>query len=100
MAIEQRYQNLKCYQLLPDSYKACLDKLIEDYAEELNTPIHVGDSLYTPHDFNHHCYNLYRIISNHLCDLRVGIDRRTQFSGFELFLLEHYCDECSSRHVA
>ena len=88
MAIEQRYQNLKCYQLLPDSYKACLDKLIEDYAEELNTPIHVGDSLYTPHDFNHHCYNLYRIISNHLCDLRVGIDRRTQFSGFELFLLD------------
>lgn len=88
MAIEQRYRNLKCYQLLPDSYKACLDKLVEDYAEELNTPVHVGDSLYTPHDFNHHCYNLYRIISNHLCDLHIGSDRKTQLSEFELFLLD------------
>lgn len=88
MAIEQRYQKLKCYQLLTDPYKTCLDKLIEDYAEELNAPIHVGDSLYTPHDFNHHCYNLYRIISNHLCDLRIGADRSTQLSDFELFLLD------------
>lgn len=88
MAIEKRYQELKCYQLLPDPYKACLDKLIEDYAEELNRPIHVEGSLFTPHDFNHHCYNLYRIISNQLCDLRIGSDRRTQLSGFELFLLD------------
>lgn len=88
MEIEKRYQELKCYQSLPESYKECLDKLIEDYAESLNTPIHVGNTLFTPHDFNHHCYNLYRIISNNLCDLRIGPDRKTQLSGFELFLLD------------
>ena len=88
MGIEKRYQKLGCYRKLTPNYQDKLDRLIDAYADDLDAPIHVGDSLFTPHDFNHHCYNLYRIISENLCDLDIGGDRTKTLSEFELFLLD------------
>ncbi|MDE6708651.1 MAG: hypothetical protein K2K06_11535, partial [Oscillospiraceae bacterium] len=38
------------------------DRLAETYGEELNHNINAGKTLYTLHDFDHHCYNIYKII--------------------------------------
>lgn len=88
MEIEKRYQKLDCYLKLMRPHQDKLDKLVDVYAGDLHASIHVGDSLFTPHDFNHHCYNLYRIISENLCDLEIGGDRNKTLSEFELFLLD------------
>ena len=88
MPINKSYQQLSCYKNLMLEYQHCLDKLAETYGERLNAPISVGGSLFTLHDFNHHCYNLYRIISTFLCDLSIDQGGGNRLSEHELFLLD------------
>lgn len=90
MGIDTRYQNLACYQNLSPAHRDCLDELAKVYGEQLNGLIKSGGSLFTLHDFDHHCYDLYRIINNSLCNMDVdmsGEDSR-KLSEHELFLLD------------
>lgn len=58
------YKTYRCYSELNESHKKLFDAIVDSYGEKLNQPIFVGTTLFTPHDFNKHCNNIYRIISN------------------------------------
>lgn len=88
MGINLNYQKLDCYKNLGQTFKKCLDELAREYGEQLNGLIQTGGSLFTLHDFDHHCYNLYRIISNCLCNMSVSDEDRQRLTEHELFLLD------------
>lgn len=58
------YKKTKCYEKLDKEYQESLDLLIEFYGKLLNKGCPIGDILYTSHDFDKHCCNLYKIISD------------------------------------
>lgn len=88
MGINLNYQKLDCYKNLSSEHKACLDELAAEYGEQVNGLIKSGHSLFTQHDFDHHCYNLYRIISNNLCNMSVSEEESQKLTEHELFLLD------------
>lgn len=88
MEIDARYKALACYRNLTKAHQTCLDRLVTVYGDQLNGMIKSGGSLFTLHDFNHHCYNLYRIINNSLCNVDVDADDNRKLSEHELFLLD------------
>lgn len=61
--INTSYQSFLFYQKMDERYKRSFDKLAEVYGEQLNSQnINAGNSLFTLHNFDHHCYNIYKII--------------------------------------
>lgn len=58
------YKSLKCYTKMEDKYKQSFDRLVEYYGTKLNKGCPIGTTLYTLHDFDKHCINIYKIISN------------------------------------
>lgn len=59
------YKNFNFYRKMDERYRKSFDRLAETYGEELNRKnINAGKSLFTLHNFNHHCYNIYKIIDN------------------------------------
>ena len=60
----ETYKRLKCYTEMEDRYKQSFDRLVEHYGEILNNECPISRSLYTLHDFDKHCTNIYKIISN------------------------------------
>ncbi len=61
--INTSYKSFLFYQKMDERYKRSFDKLAEVYGEELNSQnINAGNSLFTLHNFDHHCYNIYKII--------------------------------------
>lgn len=62
--INRSYKETKCYQKLENNYQKALDSLIDFYGKKLNQGCPIGEILYTSHDFDKHCCNLYKIISD------------------------------------
>lgn len=90
MGIDTRYKDLACCKNLTPKHRECLDNLAKVYGEQLNGLVKAGGSLFTLHDFDHHCYGLYRIINNSLCnmDTDAGGEDPQKLSEYELFLLD------------
>lgn len=89
MPVNKNYKKLCCYLKMDKSHKDCFDTLADCYGEALNTSIYVEGSLFTLHDFDHHCYDLMRIFSNALCNLEevAQLEESDKLSEHELFLL-------------
>ena len=66
------YKKLHCIEKMSDSHKAIFDKLVEEYGEKLSTRVVTENAVYTLHDFDHHCFDIYRIISNVLLDEKLA----------------------------
>lgn len=62
---------------MTESNKKRFDKIVEEYAEKLNRIVSDGGTVYTLHDFDHHCCNLYKIVSD------VILYEKTAFGGDE-----------------
>lgn len=58
------YKGYSCINRMTDMYSEMFDKIVDFYAERLNGVVHDGGTVYTMHDFDHHCCDLYKIISN------------------------------------
>lgn len=78
-----RYQEQYCYKKMEKSKQDNLDILVKDYGKTLNEGPKQGITIYTSHNFDRHCSDLYRIISMYLLQQQ-GIDQLTQE---ELYLL-------------
>lgn len=63
-AIKKDYKNLRCYEAMDEGRRKSFDDLAEFYGRDLNRGPTKKSVIYTLHDFDHHCFNLYRIISN------------------------------------
>ena len=46
--------------------------MVEEYGEKLSTRVVTENAVYTLHDFDHHCFDIYRIISNVLLDEKLA----------------------------
>lgn len=65
-AVNTKYKNLLCYQGMDTQDQKTFDKLADEYGRMLNEGVHRTLTIYTAHDFDHHCFDLYRIISLYL----------------------------------
>lgn len=64
--INTSYKKLLCYLNMDEQDKKTFDKLADEYGRMLNEGVHRTFTVYTAHDFDHHCFDLYRIISFYL----------------------------------
>ena len=83
--INQDYQDFACIKNLGE-YKDIFYELVNFYGDDLNDRIVIDGSVYTLHDFNNHCTDIYKIISEVLLD-----SKRAYVGGLsqkELYLLD------------
>lgn len=66
MQISNTYMRYDCVRFMDENDKKRFEKIIGQYAEELNKIDSSNGTVFTLHDFDHHCRNLYRIISENL----------------------------------
>lgn len=66
VTITKRYQELDCYRKMGDEDKRHFDCLVDYYGGLLNAGPARRNVIYTLHDFDHHCYNLYHIIAMYI----------------------------------
>lgn len=64
MRINEDYKKIECIKKLEKHYRDSFFKIVEDYASKLEEKININGNVYTLHDFNHHCINIYKIISD------------------------------------
>lgn len=74
--ISMKYQQLPCYDKMDEQDQKIFDKLADHYGRMLNEGAKRTLTIYTAHDFDHHCFDLYRIISLYLLNVR-GIQELT-----------------------
>jgi len=83
--INQYYQDFSCIKNLKE-YNDIFCDLVHFYGDDLNDKIIIDGSVYTLHDFNNHCVDIYKIISEVLLD-----SKRAYLDGLsqkELYLLD------------
>lgn len=81
--INEEYKELACYKKMEAPYQRAFDALAQHYGCILNQGPNQTVTVYTSHDFDRHCFNLYRIISMFL----LREDGLQQLTAEELYLL-------------
>lgn len=85
----QGYLKFKCIEKLEDDYKSKFINIVEFYRPKLNTISNDCGSVYTLHDFDHHCCNLYNIASNIILNEETAFAvTESSLSQSELYLLD------------
>lgn len=57
------YKSIPCIKKMGKGYQDIFDEMVKAYAEKLSSRIILSNSAFTLHDFDHHCFNIYKIIS-------------------------------------
>lgn len=57
------YKSIPCIKKMGKGYQDIFDEMVKAYAEKLSSRIILSNSVFTLHDFDHHCFNIYKIIS-------------------------------------
>lgn len=87
MAIDNEYKEFLCVKNLSTNLKEKFNSIVDAYADRLSERIVMNDSVYTLHDFNHHCMDIYHIISSNILDDRTAYNKDHGLSDRELFIL-------------
>lgn len=63
--MDERYKELECYKNMLEEDKVCFDKLVIHYSPFLGKgkTENATETRFTLHDFEHHCYDLFKHIS-------------------------------------
>lgn len=85
--IENEYKSFICVQKLEEQNKNRFYNIVNSYAEELNDKIVMDGSVYTIHNFNNHCMDLYKIISEVLLDSKRAYEG-VGLTDKELYILD------------
>lgn len=80
------YGNLECIKKMDEGELKSYNELVEEYSPRLLKIIRMDGSAYTLHDFDHHCFDIYRIISTVLFDERIAYGQEL-LSKREIFIL-------------
>ena len=62
------YKKLNCIIHMGTEYIERFEKIVDAYADKLSDRVILNNKAMTLHDFNHHCFNIYSIISNVIFD--------------------------------
>lgn len=84
----QEYVEFKCIKKMKESNRERFENIVKEYAEILNRVVSDGGAVYTLHDFDHHCCNLYKIISEVILYEEAAFNGGEKaISDWELYLL-------------
>lgn len=67
------YKSIPCIKKMGKGYQDIFDEMVKAYAEKLSSRIILSNSAFTLHDFDHHCFNIYKIISYVLFNEEIGL---------------------------
>lgn len=81
------YENIMCISKMESYYLEMFNKMVEEYSPKLSDRIILSDSIFTLHDFEHHCFDIYKIISYVLFDENLVYQPNYGLTQRELFLL-------------
>jgi hypothetical protein len=82
-SISVKYKELQCYKFMSSEDQKSFDELAKHYGSILNAGSRQSVTVYTAHDFDHHCFDLYRNISLFILNVH-GLNELTKE---ELYLL-------------
>lgn len=86
--MNQGYEKFKCINKMTDENKQRFKEIVNDNIKVLDTTISENGSIYTEHDFSHHCCDLFHIISDLLLDdTAYSTELGIGLSSGELYLL-------------
>lgn len=88
MIINEEYKNFECVQKLEPNLKQRFFTIVSSYAMNLPERVVLDNSVYTLHDFNHHCVDIYKIISYYLLYPKTVYERTIGLSARELYILD------------
>lgn len=80
------YKGLSCICNMKDDEFEEFNKLVDEYSSLFSNKINLDGSAYTLHDFDHHCFNIYNIISTVLFDEKIAYGKDI-LSHRELYIL-------------
>lgn len=72
------------------NYKERFIKIVEEYGPRLNKYIADNGAVYTLHDFDHHCCNIYKIISDVILNTNIALAKgqnHSSLTDYELYIL-------------
>ncbi len=72
---------------MDEDHKKAFEILVGEYAPRLSNKIMMGGSVFTLHNFNEHCFNIYKMISNVLLDGALIYSGQYALSQTELYIL-------------
>ncbi len=81
------YKKLQCIKKMDKDYLDRLDSIVNEYAPKLSERVIMNGSAFTLHDFEHHCFDVYKIISEVLFDEELIYKTDYGISQRELFIL-------------
>lgn len=84
----QDYVKFKCIDKMSDVNKERFMNIVNEYSNRLNRIISNNGTIYTWHDFDHHCCNLYKIVSNVILNEETAFSPiSSSISDWELYIL-------------
>lgn len=81
------YKSIPCISKMEKGYQNIFDEMVKAYAGKLSSRIIFSNSAFTLHDFEHHCFNIYKIISYVLFNEELVYKRDYGLSQRELLIL-------------
>lgn len=89
MAKQRReYENYECIKRMGEDYLDKFHDLVKQYGQRLSTNLYKNGSVYTMHDFEHHCCDLYKIISNVILNANSAYDEMLGLKEREFYILD------------
>lgn len=83
--MNQDYLDYKCIRKLSDAKISSLKAIVNKYGEILNKEVpHDMGTVFTLHDFDHHCYNIY----DNICFMILLDDAWDKLKEYEIYLLD------------
>jgi len=87
MTINIEYQEISCIHNMDLQYQEKFNEIVKQYAPKLPDKILLDNSAFTLHDFNNHCIDIYKIISEVLLYEELAYDENHGLTQKELFIL-------------
>lgn len=81
------YKKIQCIRKMEEEYFNRFDNIVNEYAPKLSGRVIMDGSAFTLHDFEHHCFDIYKIISEVLFDEELVYKTDYGISQRELFIL-------------
>lgn len=86
-SINYDYKKIECIARMDEKHLYAINQLVEEYAPRLLNRIIINNSVFTLHNFNEHCFDIYKIISDVLLDSNLIFSGKYSLSQTELYIL-------------
>ena len=85
--MNEEHKQIECISKMKKEYFDKFCTIVEGYREKISDNLVIGDSAFTLHDFDHHCFDIYKIISEVLFDEELVYSEKYGLSERELYIM-------------